>query len=207
MSKAKIKKIALTGVMGAGKSSVIRVLREQGVAVFDCDEINHELLQIGEQGYTALVEVFGDTILDASKAIDRAALADLMFAKGKRLAVEGILHPLIQSRLFARMEACTGTLAVAEVPLLFEIGWQNAFDETWVVACEEELVLSRLHRGRGIDREEAKRRLRAQLSQKEKIALCDVVLYNNDDEEALRRQVIACVKRAKECSDEGGGRL
>lgn len=200
-----MKKIGLTGVMGAGKSSVIRVLKELGIPVFDCDAINGELLQKGAEGYAALVRTYGDRLLDAQGNIDRSLLSDLMFAKGKKQEVEALLHPLIKQRLLQAMAACQAPLVVAEVPLLFECGWQDAFDETWVVACAQEQILKRLQEGRGIDSAEALRRLAAQLPQKEKIALCDVVLYNDADEEALRKQVLSCVKRAGERNDESGG--
>ena len=100
------------------------------------------------------------------------------------------------------MDACSSSIAVAEVPLLFEIGWQTAFDETWVVACKEELLLQRLKAGRGVDEKEALRRLSAQLPQKEKIALCDVVLYNDADKEALRNSVLQQLAKVGEGKDE-----
>ena len=83
---------------------------------------------------------------------------------------------------------------MAEVPLLFECGWQDAFDETWVVAADEDILIARL-KGRGVSEQEARRRLAAQMSQEEKIALCDVVLYNNADRESLKRQVLSCLER------------
>ena len=140
MSEKKMKKIALSGVMGAGKSSVIAVLKEAGIPVFDCDEINAQLL------------------------------------------------------LQEEMAHCGSEIAVAEVPLLFECGWQDAFDETWVVAADEDILIARL-KGRGVSEQEARRRLAAQMSQEEKIALCDVVLYNNADRESLKRQVLSCLER------------
>ncbi|MFR9254353.1 MAG: dephospho-CoA kinase [Merdibacter sp.] len=129
-----MKKIALTGVMGAGKSSVIRILKQLDIPVFDCDAINGELLQKGAKGHAALVRTYGDAVLDAQGNIDRSALSDLMFAKGKKQEVEALLHPLIKQRLLEAMSACARPLVVAEVPLLFEVGWQDAFDGTWVVA-------------------------------------------------------------------------
>mgnify|MGYP000270244111 CR=1 FL=1 len=76
-----------------------------------------------------------------------------------------------------------------EVPLLFEVHWEDAFDEVWVVACDEELLLSRLKLYRHISKEEALRRLRLQLPQQEKIKRADVVFYNNSDSASLKRQI------------------
>ena len=203
LPEKKMTKIALSGVMGAGKSTVIEILKEAGIPVIDCDRINHELLQPGEPGYTALLEKYGSAVLLKNGELQSAALSDLMFGQGERENVEHILHPMIKDELMRRMDACGCTLAVAEIPLLFEIGWQKHFDETWVVACDEQLLLKRLEEGRGIAREEAGRRLSAQLSQQEKIALCDVVLYNNADKEALKEQVLRNLKRAGEGLNEG----
>ena len=97
-------------------------------------------------------------------------------------------------RLQEEMAHCGSEIAVAEVPLLFECGWQDAFDETWVVAADEDILIARL-KGRGVSEQEARRRLAAQMSQEEKIALCDVVLYNNADRESLKRQVLSCLER------------
>ena len=198
-------KIGLSGVMGAGKTSVIQILKEMGIPVFDCDAINRELLMKGNAGYRSLAAHFGSQILDENQEIDKQVLSDRMFDHGEREQVEQILHPLIKEELLVRMNACKQPLVVAEVPLLFEIGWQDVFDETWVVACEEEILLRRLKEGRQIDKKEALRRLSAQLSQKEKIALCDVVLYNNFDRETLRKQVAAKIKSAGEKMDESRG--
>ena len=190
-----MKKIALSGVMGAGKSSVIAVLKEAGIPVFDCDEINAQLLRPKEAGHAALLERYGSRFIDAKGEIDRQALSDHMFetAEGRR-EVEAILHPLIKQRLQGEMAHCGSEIAVAEVPLLFECGWQDAFDETWVVAADEDILIARL-KGRGVSEQEARRRLAAQMSQEEKIALCDVVLYNNADRESLKRQVLSCLER------------
>ena len=97
-------------------------------------------------------------------------------------------------RLQEEMAHCGSEIAVAEVPLLFECGWQDAFDETWVVAADEDILIARL-KGRGVSEQEARRRLAVQMSQEEKIALCDVVLYNNADRESLKRQVLSCLER------------
>lgn len=183
--------------MGAGKSSVIAILREAGVPVWDCDSINRALLQKNAAGYQALRLRYGDRFLDENGALATQKLSDYMFTQaGARQEVEALLHPLIRREVQACLQGCRAPVAVVEVPLLFESGWQSDFDETWVVACDEDLLLKRLLQ-RGVSRQEAKRRLASQLSQQEKIALSDVVLYNNLDKEALKRQVLACLEKAQ----------
>lgn len=118
-------------------------------------------------------------------------MSDLIFCDPeKKRQAEGILHPLIKKRIFEELALhAKEAIVVVEVPLLFEVHWEDAFDEVWVVACDEELLLSRLKLYRHISKEEALRRLRLQLPQQEKIKRADVVFYNNSDSASLKRQI------------------
>ena len=143
----------------------------------DCDEINAQLLRPEGAGHAALLERYGSRFIDAKGEIDRQALSDHMFetTEGRR-EVEAILHPLIKQRLQEEMAHCGSEIAVAEVPLLFECGWQDAFDETWVVAADEDILIARL-KGRGVSEQEARRRLAAQMSQEEKTCFMPMSCY------------------------------
>lgn len=186
-----MKTIGLTGVMGAGKSSVIEILKQECITVLDCDAINTQLLEKQEAGYLQLIEMFGDCILDKEKEIDKVAMSNLIFSDPiKKKQAEDILHPLIKQRIFKELEVHKDEeLVVVEVPLLFEVKWEDAFDEIWVVACDEETLLERLQKYRHVSREEAMRRLRTQIPQEEKIARADVIFYNNKDKASLKRNI------------------
>ena len=186
-----MKKVGLTGVMGAGKSSVIQILKEKQVPVLDCDQINADLQQIGQPGYLKLIEVFSNQILDEEKKLDTRKMSDLIFSnREKKKQAEAILHPLIKEEIMTRIKEMKQTpLVVVEVPLLFEVHWESFFDEIWVVASKEEILLDRLSRFRHVSREEAKRRLAVQMPQEEKIAKADVVFWNNGNMEDLRKQI------------------
>ncbi len=188
-----MKKVGLTGVMGAGKSSVIEILKEKAIPVLDCDRINEALLQVDHAGYLGLVATFSDQILNDQKQLDKQKMSDMIFCDPiKKQRAEAILHPLIKTEIENKMAALTQyPLVVVEVPLLFEIHWESYFDEIWVVASEESILLERLSKFRHVSKEEAKRRLAVQMPQQEKIARADVVLWNNEDKEALRKQIIA----------------
>ena len=199
MSEKKMKTVGLSGVMGAGKSSVIEILQAEGITVLDCDAINAQLLQKGEAGYNALVDLFSDSLLNTDGSINTQYMSNLIFSDPvKKQQAEGILHPLIKQRILQEVARhAQEALVVVEVPLLFEVHWEDAFDEIWVVACDEELLLHRLSQYRRIPKEEALRRLQHQLPQQEKIEKADVVFYNNGDKESLKRQIcdILNVKR------------
>ncbi len=175
------KKIALTGMMGAGKSSVIALLKQVGVAVLDCDEINRELIRKGARGYERIIESFGIDILDAQGNLDTKKMS--------------ALHPMIQEEIIRRCEASEERIVVIEVPLLFEVHWESYFDEIWVVVCERETLLHRLETYRHIPKAEALRRLKHQISEEEKCKGADVILHNDGDKEALRKQMIKELER------------
>lgn len=186
-----MKKIGLTGSMGAGKSSVIHILKRQGVTVLDCDRINDELLLPGAKGYTQLLAAFGKRLLDPEQRIDRRQMSCWLFTDvQKKQQAEAILHPLIKAEIAARLQQHEAELlVVVEVPLLFEVRWEAAFDEVWVVACHEATLLERLQMGRGIAPAEAKRRLAYQMPQREKLQHADVVFWNDNDIQELEQQV------------------
>lgn len=191
-----MKKIGLTGVMGAGKSSVIEILKENGIIVLDCDRINAQLLEKNEAGYTALVAAFSTIILDEHDEISKQKMSDIIFSNQEnRKRAEGILHPLIKEEITRQVKQHEDQdLLVVEVPLLFEVKWESFFDEVWVVACDHHLLLERLQAFRHISKEEATRRLAHQMSQEEKISKADVVFYNNSNKENLKRQICDILK-------------
>lgn len=191
-----MKKIGLTGVMGAGKSSVIAILKECSITVLDCDEINAKLLETGEAGYQALVARFGDVLLDDTLALDKQSMSDLIFSDPvKRKAAEAMLHPLIKEAIQTELvKHRDESLVVVEVPLLFEVQWESFFDEIWVVASEEAILLDRLAQYRKVSEQEARRRLAAQMPQQEKIAKAHVVLWNNGGMDSLKQQIYAILE-------------
>ncbi len=192
-------KIGLTGVMGAGKSSVIRLLNRHDIDVLDCDEINRELLKKGNAGYLAITAAFGKSLLDQNGALDTEKMSDFIFSDTqKKEQAESLLHPLIQQEIKRYVEECDKTIVVVEVPLLFEVHWEAFFDELWVVACEHALLLQRLKQYRSIDAQEALKRMKYQLSQEEKCARADIILYNNGSMEQLDKQLSKELKRISE---------
>lgn len=163
-------KIAITGTIGSGKSTVASYLRNKGYFVFDCDEVNRELLNSG-----ILVEYFPECYDD--DLLDKKKLANIVFSdENKRLLLESILHPLI----LERMEEESGKYNpfFAEVPLLFEVNWDKYFDMVLLVVVDEAIALNRLM-NRGLSIEESKQRIKNQMSIKEKIERSDVIIYND----------------------------
>jgi dephospho-CoA kinase len=190
--------IGLTGGMGAGKSTVARVLDELGAYVIDADEVARQVVEPGTPALAAIVEEFGDDVLDEDGALDRGAMAGIVFADQERLAaLEAITHPAIRRRietlLDGHAEAETAEdgerVVVLDHPLLVETGLAEDLDVVVVVTAPEDLRVSRLVQGRGVDPDDARARMRQQADDATRRAAASHVVPNDGDASTLRTRV------------------
>lgn len=172
----------MTGGIGTGKSSVVRLLARLGAEVLDADAVTHASYGVGGAGARSLAAALGSQVLDASGAVDRAWLAERVFADpALKSRVEAIVHPMVLREMDRFVAAVPPErLAVLEVPLLFETGYDAAVASVVVVACAEETQLRRLL-GRHPDWDEAaaRRRIGVQMPLASKVARADHVLWND----------------------------
>ncbi|HYV02373.1 MAG TPA: dephospho-CoA kinase [Actinomycetota bacterium] len=184
--------VGLTGGIGAGKSTVARMLEERGAVVIDADDLARRAVEPGSHGYAEVVRAFGPDAVSLTGAIDRAWLADRVFQDPEaRIRLEAILHPEV-ARLFTQaIEPYRGAdrVVVYVVPLLVEAGLRPMFDRVVVVRAPEELRVSRLAADRGMTEAQARGRIRAQLSDAEREAPGDRVLSNGGTLGDLERQL------------------
>ena len=203
-------RIALTGGIACGKSTLAKFLRELGIRLLDADDVVHELEAAGGAAVPALVARFGPGVLAPDGSIDRPALAARVFASpSDRRALEGILFPLVRSRLRAfTSEAArrgrppsTAPLYIAIIPLLFESHWEGDYDIILAITSPLECQIHRMMRTRGYSRVQAEARLAAQMPVAEKAARADFVVVNDSTHEHLKdeaRRLVAWLKeRAK----------
>lgn len=182
--------LGLTGLIAAGKSTVAELLAERGAEVIDCDQLAHEVTGPGTPGLAAIVERFGSAILTPEGALDRRAMAALVFSAPAELAaLEAVVHPLVGQARLEQLAASTATVAVIEAIKLIEVGYHKQCDYLWVVTAAPEVRLARLLERRGMTRAEALRRFEAQGDDADKLALADVVIVNDGGLAELRRQV------------------
>lgn len=170
-------KVAVTGVVGSGKSTVMKLI-SQHYTVFDVDKINAELL---EEKYVIqkLVYTFSNIIIKEG-ILDKKALSTLIYSDElKRKELESIMHPLIKDELFNRISSLQDKVVFVEVPLLFEVNWDKYFDFSVLVYTEVDTIVSRLKEGRNWDIEFTKKVLANQLPLSYKVSKSDYVIYND----------------------------
>jgi dephospho-CoA kinase len=183
--------VGLSGGIGSGKSTVARALGARGAIVIDSDVVAREVVEPGAPGLDAVVARFGPQVLGPDGRLDRAALARLVFSDEKaRLDLNGIVHPLVAAETQRRVAAAPpGSAVVLDVPLLVEAA-RGGYDLVVIVEAPEATRLERLMR-RGMDHDDARRRMAAQATDAERRALADVVIDNSGSPEELESQIDA----------------
>jgi dephospho-CoA kinase len=181
--------IALTGGIGAGKSTVAQFFSELGANVVDADQLARIAIERGSEGFDEVIARFGQEIL-ANGDIDRKALAAIIFSDpAAKSALEAIVHPRVQA-LFAqaRAENDPAVPMIYEIPLLVETDAAKKFDFIVTVEADEDLRVARLLE-RGMFISDIKARLANQASSQSRTDVADAVITNDGDEDHLLRQV------------------
>lgn len=185
-------RIALTGGIGSGKSTVAREFAARGAVIVDADVIAREIVAPGQPALAEIEQEFGSRVIASDGSLDRTALADIVFADSEALArLNAITHPRIAERSAEVIAAAPAdAVVVYDMPLLVEQGGQalHGWDAIVVVDSPDDIRLSRLV-GRGLDSQDAQRRMQAQASREDRLAAADYVLDNSGDLDHLREQV------------------
>ena len=183
-------RIGLTGGIGSGKSTVAVLLAERGAVVVDADRIAREVVEPGTPGLAAVAEAFGSDVLTAEGALDRPALAAVVFGDpAARARLDGIVHPLVRARSVEILGSLPAdAVVVQDIPLLVETGQAGSFDLVLVVEADVDTRVARLVQ-RGLGEDDARARIAAQATDEQRRAVADVVLDNSGTPEGLAAQV------------------
>jgi dephospho-CoA kinase len=189
----RLKKVAVTGGLSCGKTTVCRFLSKLGAKVVYSDEIVHGLLVTENPVGQKVIELLGTCILTEDK-IDRSKIASKVFAHPKLLrSLEQIVHPYVYNAINEEYEKASHDekipLFVAEIPLLYETGGESAFDSTIVVVSDVEKSWSRFLNSTGYEREEFDRRMANQMSPELKARKAEYVIHNDGSVEKLYEEV------------------
>jgi dephospho-CoA kinase len=189
---SRIFRVALTGGIASGKSTVADMFGDLGAVLIDTDIIAREVVLPGTPGLQDIVDTFGTEMLDADGMLDRPAMRRLVFADdAKRRQLEAILHPKIRQEAERQMQTRGGPYQIVIVPLLVESPLKNLVDRIVVVDCSEAIQLERLLARDIGTKDQARRMLAAQASRQERLALADDVIANDADIAETRIQVAA----------------
>jgi len=180
-----MRKIGLTGGMGSGKSNVARLLTQMlGGKHIDADLECRKILEPDRQGWQAFIAAFGNEYLLNDKSINRPMLRNAIFSDDSfRDQVNGIIHPIVKENIINEMtsflELSKESKVVVEVPLLYEVQWEELFDTVIVVYAGYEVCLKRLMDRDEINRNQAKEALESQMDLSEKVLKADHVIDNS----------------------------
>lgn len=176
-----MKKIGITGTIAAGKTTVSILLRRRGMQVFNCDQYSRMTTHAGNPVFSRIIDAFGTGIIGSDGDIDRKILAAIVFNdEEKRRKLNSIVHPYVidgMRKFFENRKDLP--FAFAEVPLLFEAGLENEFDEICVVTCRKETAVKRMMEDRDYTEEEALKRYESQIDPVKQIEAADTVIYND----------------------------
>ena len=193
-----IRKIALTGGIATGKTYVANRLREAGVPIVDADALAREVVAPGSPALTAIRKRFGPDAVRRDGTMDRVRVGQIVFKdKRARLDLEAIIHPAVIkaiSDFFNGLPKRT-PFAVADIPLVFETGRDKEFDAIIVVASPRDTQLQRLMERNKLSKEDAERRLAAQLPIDQKVKKATYVINNVGTFDELNAQVDDLIKK------------
>ncbi len=178
--------VGLTGGIGSGKSAAADLFAAHGVPLVDTDAIAHALTNAGGAAMPAILAEFGDAVVAADGALDRAAMRAVVFADEStkppaRKRLEAILHPLIRAESERQLAAASAApYAMLVVPLLIESGsYRERVNRIAVVDCREETQIARVMSRSGLARAEVERILAAQATRAERLAAADDIIDND----------------------------
>jgi dephospho-CoA kinase len=194
--------IGLTGNIATGKSIVRQMLEHLGAYTIDADVLSHRAIAKGAPGYQSVVDAFGKSILDASGEIDRTRLGRLAFSDPDALKeLEAIVHPLVEYAVDLLTQRASQRIIVIEAIKLLEGKLIKKCDAIWTTYAPEWVQKARLMQERGMDEQEAIRRIQAQPPQEVKTAMANVVIQNAGSFEDTWKQVVAAWKVIPQISD------
>lgn len=187
--------IGITGGIGTGKSTVLKILKEKHFFhVFEADRMGHEIMKPGMEAHKKIVNFFGTGVLKEDNFIDRKALGEIVFKDEEKLKIlNGIIHPAVINDLEARIkrmkEGEPNANFVIEAALLIESGCYKICDSLWYIYSNDETRIERLKRERGYTEEQIRCVMANQLDNKEFMDKTDVTIDNSNSIEETEKQI------------------
>ena len=193
--------IGLTGGIGSGKSTVANVLEEQGLPVLSADLVGHEAYQPGRPAWQEIVDAFGREVVAPDGTIDRKKLGAIAFSDPRNLArLNEITHPRMKGMMREKLQKLKQQghkFVVLEAALLFEAGWDDLADEIWVTIAPPDVAAERTSARSGLAKDEVLARIKAQMSNDDRVKRANVVIDTDCDVNGTRRQTLEHWERVR----------
>ncbi len=184
--------LGITGGIGCGKSTVSGYFRDRGVMVLDADEISRQVTDVGGVALPEIAELLGPRAITAQGALNRKYVASLVFSEKKKLdKLSSIIHRYVLSTIaeeIAKAAEKKVKLVVLDVPIPVRHGFVDVCNQIWVVSTRDDIRLERLVL-RGMDRDDARKRMAMQMTREEYEELADIVLENDGTIDELIEKV------------------
>ena len=188
--------IGLTGSFGSGKSTVAGMFKKSGSTVIDADKLAQTSISPGNPAYRKIKSIFGAGVLSGKRQVDRARLARAVFNnKNLLLRLNRIIHPEVIRIILRKIKAARPGMVILDAPLLIEAGLRNIVDKLIVVRASRNNQIKRIQRKFPIKKADILKRIKCQLSQKEKVRLADFVIDNDGSINETRKQVAELRRR------------
>lgn len=186
-----MKRIAIAGGIGAGKSLTCDFIVKQGFSVIDSDDVAHQIVEPGKAAWQAIRDAFGDSVLKLDQTIDREFLAKIIFSNDSaRNRLNSITHPAIGIEILRQIEACTTRAVFIALPLYRSEHRQIfSLDSAWAVLVSPEIAKKRLVEHRGFSESDAQARIDTQVSNEIRSSIVDRVIWNEGSTEDLHNSV------------------
>jgi len=183
-------KVALTGGIGCGKSTVCELFSKKNIPIIDTDIIARELVEPGQPALLEIMNYFGSDILFDDSSLNRKALAKKIFNNHKnKLHLESILHPKIKKRVQEKISQLNSSYVIIAIPLLVETNQQTHYDRVLVIDCDEQQQIDRTLSRDKRDLKEIKSIIHSQASRAQRIAIADDIIKNTDDLISLKTKI------------------
>jgi len=184
-------RVGLTGGIGSGKSTVAALFAELGIPVIDTDLLSHQLTQPGGMAIPEIRATFGDAYIDATGALDRAKMRQLVFSDtAAKHQLEDILHPLILAQAKSQAESSPAPYVLIVIPLLFETeDYKNWLQLTIAVDCSEENQIARATKRSGLDEQTVRNIMSQQISREQRLKLANKIISNDGSLAELYPQI------------------
>ncbi len=202
--------VALTGGMGSGKTTVARMFKDEGAHVIDFDYLARLVVEPDKPAWRDIVDYFGPEILSSDGTLNRSALAEIVFSDDKsRKALERFTHPRIFEERDALIKAIKrkdpSSIVIVDFPLLFELGLAKMFDKVILAYVPRAVQIRRAIKRGCLGKEEAERRLNAQIAIEEKRSLSDYSIDNQGSLNDTRDQVRKVIRELRQLAKNKEG--